>query len=735
MNSKANNDHTGVSVQQVDVTKTPPNFLRATSRSANRNGNGGSRSSAGKPGRAERGHSVESRSPILLYIVCFAILIASFTHGIYQFTYVWRDNAQLATLDGDFIPVNGPTGASFYVSSMDPTGPLGGAGVHIGSIVRFSRATDAARSVLGKMIPGERIHFDLRTDGGWVRRFAVAAQVGPETSQRLVMQSRASAWFSIVASLFGAVTLISSWGRCSLLSLSMAFVLSALRNPVGIEATAETYAYFEAAATAACSLAVAASVLFVSLFYRSHFRKLKDTAIVLVNLCVGYVIASLVASGLLAYLEIRQPASVWLVNSSQYVQWISQSALTISFGALIFGWGGRQTEAKTRFPVFLLAVGMFFILQGLALRHLMVTDLIPVGMVSGNLVGLALTIFAMTYASLRHELWDFGENACDAMIKSLGTIVLFVPVNFGEDWLIHRLGSIWAAFGVEAGIALAIGVTVHFVFDKFNESIWEIIFRRIHPDRVSRDLRRLLEASTSTENVLSALTKCAGASVEAPAETWFRSRSADKGAFRVAVPCVGSISSLVEAQDPAIDHILATFGPVDLAQVGSKIDGVLVVPISSWDHMYGFLSMRAKPSQKGYKKREVQRLVDMARLAAARIEYLEANATHDAREITVTTTQFDPEPDSGCQTPAPDIVAEGQETQIDNVFDAADFGHRSHVREPARRNDADDGSGTIEAGSAGDENEGEAAPTPPSSLPEGAHIKYTFRSNFYPPPV
>jgi hypothetical protein len=207
----------------------------------------------------------------------------------------------------------------------------------------------------------------------------------------------------------------------------------------------------------------------------------------------------------------------------------------------------------------------------------------------------------LAYAVLRHKLFDLGFAVNRTLV--FGAIGVLLLVSFALiEWAIKQaIPKVWygGSIYISAGIAVVLYLVFNRIHHKVEHAIERLFFHKWQLNETA--LRRFVRAAAHVEksealagNFAAELERFTGGADVAhyarTAEGHYASAAGDE----------------IDADDPALAAMRAEQGAVVPAELGSKLNAALALPMMHQAALAGFVILGPKPSGEDYRPDEIE---------------------------------------------------------------------------------------------------------------------------------
>ncbi len=227
-------------------------------------------------------------------------------------------------------------------------------------------------------------------------------------------------------------------------------------------------------------------------------------------------------------------------------------------------------------------------------------------------VGAFLAPLGMTYALLNRRLLDIGFALNRVAIFSVVSLIIvgaFVLVEWALGTWLQQL-SHTASLLAGAAVALALGLSIHFVHTRVDYVLDRVFFRKRHEDeqairRFAHEAAYITDAQTLIARTISVL--------ERHADALFVRLALDDGAG-----CYGSVGE----NDPAIVSLRTWHRVLDLHEIDTQLQGEYAYPMVARGRLVGALLLGPKHNGEAYAPDESRAIEEAAHGVAAALDVL-----------------------------------------------------------------------------------------------------------------
>lgn len=233
--------------------------------------------------------------------------------------------------------------------------------------------------------------------------------------------------------------------------------------------------------------------------------------------------------------------------------------------------------------------------------------------------------FAVTYALLRRRVLDLGFILSRTLV--VATISLIVVAAFVLlEWMLGNVvagASRAAGLAANAGLALILGLSLHYIHKRVDEFVDSVFFRKRHEDeRALRDYAKesafVTEVPVLLDQTIGKLrlhTDARGAAILLDGGNVFT--AARSFGERTAVP--------VSENDEAILALKTWHKPVDPHHYRTELQGALALPMLSRGRLLGMMLLDERSGGESYAPDEVEALSALAHGVGSALDALSEN--------------------------------------------------------------------------------------------------------------
>ncbi len=511
-----------------------------------------------------------------------------------------------------------PNPALVRISSVDAGGPAQTSGLRAGDLVHLRELSPADRyRLLIGVYPHERIPVAV-TRG--TRTFNVLYRAGGKPVWRWDIWVFAAASFWMLA-----FAIVIAWRRADLpeariLCVILALNVGASALQAGSWLTPSAFADLVAAAMG-FTATVVASVLLVN--YALLFgRPVSGVRIALSVLAWASAIA-------VAVYEVVRLATFWNGGEAWVAQTLgpdwnfewSAAPYILSLLCAIAGIAATQGKERGRIAWTTASLGLMYLADaGMQLAPAIFPEssrgtalIVAYQLVN---VGIFFAPLGMTYALLNRRLLDIGFALNRVAIFSVVSLIIvgtFVLVEWAVGaWLqqTNHTASLLAG----AAVALALGLSIHFVHTRVDYVLDRVFFRKRHEDEQA--IRRFAHEAAYITDVQTLIGRTIGV-LERHADALFVRLALDDGAG-----CYGSVSE----NDGAIVSLRTWHRVLDLHGIETCLQGEFAYPMIARGRLVGALVLGPKRSEEAYAPDESRAIEEVAHGVAGALDILAQRA-------------------------------------------------------------------------------------------------------------
>ncbi len=311
----------------------------------------------------------------------------------------------------------------------------------------------------------------------------------------------------------------------------------------------------------------------------------------------------------------------------------SYCVVALSLGFVI---GAREAIPADRERIKWIGISTAIGFGGLAIVLILQALRVP-EMVAVPFVFLVVAIpIGTAYAILRHRMLDIGFVVSRALVFGIISAVVvaaFTLLEFLLGKYLTSLGHVQSAI-LEAGLALAIGVSLGRIHERVDSVVDTVFFRERH--RCEAALRRLAREASYVddptvlgERIVSAVDRHAGAS---GAALYLHDGNGSFGRYRVTF---ADVPPTIARNDAAIVRMRASREAIDLDELSAEVErtalpGKIAFPMIVRGLLVGTLTCGAKRNHEEYAPDERATLTALANAAGIAFDTMQTDALRQA---------------------------------------------------------------------------------------------------------